>query len=184
MTTTVRKPLSVHTLCASALGAALMAICAWISIPTQVPFTLQTFAVFLVTGLLGLQGGLLSVLVYLLLGAVGLPVFAGFQGGLSVLLGVTGGYLVGFLFSALAVGLITKLFGRSLPVLVLSMVVGLLLCYAFGSGWFLIAYTRASGAMALTTVLAKCVIPFLIPDGIKIALAAILVRRLQDKLPV
>ena len=71
--------LSTQELCYTALGAALTAICAWISIPAQVPFTLQTFAVFLVTGLLGLKCGMLSVTVYLLLGAVGLPVFAGFS---------------------------------------------------------------------------------------------------------
>ena len=92
--------LTVRELCATALGAALMTICAWISIPAQVPFTLQTFAVFFVTALLGLKCGTLSVIVYLLLGAVGLPVFAGFKGGLGSLMGVTGGYLLGFVFSA------------------------------------------------------------------------------------
>ena len=91
MTETVKKPwLTTYELCTTALGAALMAICAWISIPTAVPFTLQTFAVFMVTGLLGLKCGTLSVLVYLLLGAVGLPVFTGFKGGLSALVGTTG----------------------------------------------------------------------------------------------
>lgn len=185
MTDTVKRPaFTTYELCASALGAALMAVCAWISVPTEVPFTLQTFAVFLVTGLLGLKCGTLSVLVYLLLGAVGLPVFAGFKGGIGSLLGVTGGYLVGFVFTALAVGLITKFFGRSLPVLVISMVVGLALCYAFGSAWFLIVYTRTSGAMAMATVLAKCVVPFLLPDAVKITLAALLARRLQGHLKI
>ena len=183
MTESVKKPLlTTYELCATALGAALMAICAWISIPVEVPFTLQTFAVFLVTGLLGLKCGTLSVLVYLLLGAVGAPVFSGFKGGVGALMGVTGGYLIGFIFTALAVGLITRLFGRSLPVLVLSMAAGLALCYAFGSAWFLIVYTRSSGAMALATVLAKCVLPFLLPDAVKIALAAVLTRRLQRRL--
>lgn len=81
--------------------AALIAVCSWISIPTAVPFTLQTFAVFLTLGLLGGRLGTLAVTVYLLLGAVGLPVFAGFHGGLGAFLGATGGYLVGFLFTAL-----------------------------------------------------------------------------------
>ena len=76
--------------------AALIAVCSWISIPTAVPFTLQTFAVFLTLGLLGGRLGTLAVTVYLLLGAVGLPVFAGFHGGLGAFLGATGGYLVGF----------------------------------------------------------------------------------------
>ena len=170
---------TVRELCYTALGAALMAICAWISIPAEVPFTLQTFAVFLVTGLLGLKCGTLSVLVYLLLGAVGLPVFSGFKGGLGSLMGVTGGYLIGFLFTALAVGLITKFFGKKLPALLTGMVLGLILCYAFGSIWFMVLYTRSSGAIAMTAVLAKCVIPFLPVDAVKIMLAALLVRRLS-----
>lgn len=180
MTQTRKKPfLTTYALCCTALGAALMAVCAWISIPATVPFTLQTFAVFLVTGLLGLKCGTLSVLVYLLLGAVGLPVFAGFQGGVGSLLGVTGGYLIGFLFTALTVGLMTKYLGRSLMVLIGSMVLGLALCYAFGSAWFLALYTRSTGAITIASVLSTCVLPFLIPDAVKIALAVILVKRLE-----
>ena len=84
-----------------ALFAVLMAVCAWISIPFAVPFTLQTFAVFAALAILGGRRGTLSVVVYLLLGAVGLPVFAGFKGGLAALLGTTGGYILGFLLTAL-----------------------------------------------------------------------------------
>ena len=80
-----------------ALGAVIIAVCSWISIPTVVPFTLQTFAVFSVLGLLGGKRGTISVLIYILLGAVGVPVFAGFSGGFGVILGPTGGYIVGFL---------------------------------------------------------------------------------------
>lgn len=178
--TTTATRWTAHELCASALGAALIAVCAWISIPATVPFTLQTFAVFLVTALLGLKCGTLSVLVYLLLGMVGLPVFSGFQGGIGTLMGVTGGYLVGFIFIALSVGLLTKRFGRSFPVLVGSMVLGLLICYAFGSAWFLVLYTRSSGSIALGAVLAKCVLPFLPVDAVKILLAAFLTGRLKS----
>lgn len=156
-----------------------MTICAWISIPLEVSITLQTFAIFLVTGLLGLKCGTLSVVVYLLLGAVGLPVFTGFRGGMGSLVGVTGGYLLGFVFTAIVVGLGIKLLGRSWPVLVGSMVLGLAVCYAFGSVWFLVLYTSATGPIAIGTVLAKCVIPFLIPDAVKILLAALLVKRLE-----
>ena len=85
-----------------AVFAVLIAVCSWISIPTTVPFTLQTFAVFLTVGVLGGKRGSLAVLVYILLGCVGVPVFAGFSGGIGVLAGQTGGYIVGFLFSALA----------------------------------------------------------------------------------
>ena len=91
---------------------------------------------------------------------------------------MTGGYIVGFLFTALTVGLAVKRFGRSFPVLILSMVLGILLCYAFGTAWFMIIYTRGGNAVTLGSALGMCVVPYLIPDGIKIVLAAVLVRRL------
>ena len=84
-----------------AMFAIIIAICSWISVPATVPFTLQTFGVFVTVGVLGGKRGSLSVLVYLLLGVIGVPVFAGFSGGLGVLLGSTGGYIIGLLFSAL-----------------------------------------------------------------------------------
>ena len=85
-----------------ALFAVLMAVCSWISIPAVVPFTLQTFGVFVAVSVLGGKRGTLAVVLYLLMGIVGLPVFAGFSGGLGVLLGSTGGYIIGFVFTALA----------------------------------------------------------------------------------
>ena len=84
-----------------ALFAALMALCAWVTVPYAVPFTMQTFGVFLALLLLGGKRGTICMAVYLLLGAVGLPVFSGFRGGVGALVGSTGGYLVGFIVSAL-----------------------------------------------------------------------------------
>ena len=81
--------------------AVIMAICSWISIPTTVPFTLQTFGVFIAVGVLGGKRGSLAVLVFIILGAIGIPVFSGMTGGVGILLGSTGGYIIGFLFSAL-----------------------------------------------------------------------------------
>ena len=109
-----------------ALFAALIAICSWISIPSAVPFTLQTMAVFLAVGLLGGKMGSLTVLFFILLGAVGLPVFAGFLGGIGALLGTTGGYIIGFLFSALLMWAMEKWTSRNKWMLLLSMVLGLL----------------------------------------------------------
>lgn len=183
-----RKPIfTVRELCATALGAALIAICSWISIPSPsgIAFTLQTFAICLVTGLLGLKCGTFSVLVYLLLGAINIPVFSGFRGGIGALFGVTGGYLIGFIFTALAVGFFTDRFGKRLPVLIVSMILGLALCYAFGSIWFQILYVRSNDtAMTIPAILMMCVVPYLIPDAIKIALAVFLVKVLKDKLPI
>ena len=161
-----------------ALFACLMAICAWISIPGQIPFTLQTMGVFLAVGLLGGKRGTVAVLVYILMGAVGLPVFSGFAGGLGKLLGMTGGYIVGFLVSALLMWAMEALFGSKKWVLPVSMVVGLIACYAFGTAWFLVVYTKNTGAIGLWTALGKCVFPYILPDCLKIALALAIRKRL------
>ena len=162
-----------------ALFACLMAICAWISIPGQIPFTLQTMGVFLAIGLLGGKRGTIAVLVYILMGAVGLPVFSGFSGGLGKLLGMTGGYIVGFLVSALLMWAMEALFGSKKWVLPVSRVVGLIACYAFGTAWFLAVYTSSKGAITLGAVLGMCVIPYIIPDAIKIAVALLLTKALK-----
>ena len=169
---------SARDLARVAMGVALIAVCSWLSIPMTVPFTLQTFAVCLITALFGLRLGLWTVACYLLLGAVGAPVFAGFSGGMAALMGPTGGYLVGFLFTALAVGLAVDRLGRKLPVLIAAMALGILLCYTFGTAWFVLVYTRSKGPISVGTALGFCVFPYLLPDAVKIILAAILTKRL------
>ncbi|MEG0780120.1 MAG: biotin transporter BioY [Oscillospiraceae bacterium] len=166
-----------------ALFAVLMTVCAWISIPLPVPFTLQTFAVFAALGLLGGKRGTLAVLVYILLGAVGLPVFAGFRGGIGALFGATGGYILGFLGSALLYWLLTARLGDRLPVMALSMLGGLLLCYAFGTAWFVQVYTGEAGKMGYIGALGVCVVPFILPDLLKLGLALLLTRRLSGRVP-
>lgn len=161
-----------------AMFAIIIAICSWISVPATVPFTLQTFGVFVTVGVLGGKRGSLSVLVYLLLGVIGVPVFAGFSGGLGVLLGSTGGYIIGFLFSAVIMWGMEILFGKSNVVLVVSMIVGLLVCYLFGTVWFMSVYARTTGPIGVMTALGWCVFPYIIPDGIKIVLAMILCKRM------
>ena len=167
-----------------AVFAVIMAICSWISIPTAVPFTLQTFGVFVAVGVLGGKRGTLSILVFILLGAIGVPVFAGFSGGIGVLLNTTGGYIVGFLFSALVMWGIEKVLGKKPVVQIISMVIGLLVCYALGTIWFMVVYARTTGAVGLGTVLSWCVIPFIVPDLVKIALAFVLSRKVRKYVPM
>lgn len=162
-----------------AVFAVIMAICSWISIPAAVPFTLQTFGVFIAAGVLGGKRGTLSVLVFILLGAVGIPVFANFSGGIGVLAGPTGGYIIGFLFSALVMWAMEKLPGKKSIMQIVSMVVALVVCYAFGTAWFMVVYGKANGPVGLVTALGWCVFPFIIPDLIKIALAYVLSRKLR-----
>lgn len=161
-----------------AIFAVLMAVCSWISIPMAVPFTLQTFGVFLAVGVLGGKRGTLSIVVYVLLGAIGIPVFAGFTGGLGIVLSNTGGYIIGFIFSALIMWAIEAALGKKTWVLAVSMIAGLIVCYAFGTVWFMYVYAKNMGAVGLATVLGWCVIPFIVPDLVKIALALMLSKRL------
>ena len=151
------------------LFSSLTAICAWISIPIgDIAFTMQTFGVFLTLGILGGKWGTVSILCYLLLGAVGLPVFSGFQGGFGVLLGVSGGFLWGFLLSGLSYWMLERL-GKPF-----AMVASMLLCYACGCSWFSV-YTGGAG---LAAVVIKCVVPYLIPDALKIWLAISISNRI------
>lgn len=164
----------------TALFAALIAVCAQIVIPAgPIPFTLQTLGVFLAAGLLGTGKGEAAVGVYILLGAAGVPVFSSFKGGVGVLLGPTGGYIVGFLFTVLAVGLFVKVLGEKWWVYALGMTVGLALCYAFGTAWFVFSKNAAGGQMDVAAALGLCVIPFLLPDAGKIAVAVLLTQRLK-----
>ncbi|WP_124099226.1 biotin transporter BioY [Ruminococcus sp. Marseille-P6503] len=161
------------------LFIALIAVCSWISIPATVPFTLQTFGVFAAVGILGGKLGTIAVTGYVILGAIGVPVFAGFSGGMGAIAGTSGGYIIGFIFTALTMWLFEKLLGKKFWVLILSMVIGLIVCYAFGTVWFMIVYTNNTGAVGLGTVLGWCVTPFLIPDAVKIVCATIITNRVK-----
>ena len=160
------------------LFTAVLAICAWISVPMgDTVITLQTFGIFLTLGLLGGKRGTVTVLVYLLLGAIGAPVFSGFRGGLGALLGTTGGYIFGFMSTSILYWIMTSI--KDTPqIRLIAMVLGLFLCYFCGSWWYLTRYLTAAQT-ALGLVLLKCVIPYLIPDAIKLTLAWILTGKLK-----
>ena len=163
----------------TAFFAVLIAVGSWISIPMTVPFTLQTFAVFVTLGILGGRRGTMAVLLYILLGAVGIPVFSGFTGGVGILLGNTGGYIAGFLLTGFIFWGMQRMFGRSLGVQVISMLLGLISCYFFGTVWFLLVYMRNGSTVSVVTVLGWCVIPFFVPDLVKLGLALTVARRVS-----
>ena len=162
------------------LFAALIAVCSWVSIPLTVPITLQTMGVCITAGLLGTKRGTISVLVYIALGLVGVPVFASFKSGAGVLLGSTGGYIIGFIFTALIVGVMVSRLGSKLWVYAVSMVLGIAVCYVFGTAWFIVVYNNSNAdAVSLATVLGWCVTPFIIPDLVKIALSTFICTKLK-----
>lgn len=179
MTTLKSKKLTTADMSYIALFTVVIAVCSWISVPATVPFTLQTFGIFLAVGVLGGKRGTLSVFIYLLLGIIGIPVFAGFKGGIGCILGSTGGYIIGFLFSALTMWATERLWGKYKWMLALSMLLGLLVCYTIGTAWFIMIYTRTTGTIGIWTALGWCVFPYIIPDIIKIVIALALRKKLS-----
>ena len=166
-----------------AVSAALITICSWISITIgPVPFTLQTMAIFAVLMTIGGARGSIAVVIYLLLGLVGVPVFAGFKGGPASFLGPTGGFLVGFAVASLVWILLEKLLrdkmSSSAVKRILYGVINAVICevvmYTIGVIWFMVVYGQQTGPVGLGATLTMCVVPFIIPDIVKIAVAIVI----------
>ncbi len=175
----VNKKITVKDMAYIGLFSVVISVCSWISIPTAIPFTLQTFAIFCAMGILGGKRAFFSVLVYVVLGMIGLPVWQGFTGGLGIILGSTGGYIIGFLLSAILYWIITKFFGDGIVVMIAAMLMGLVVCYAFGTAWFMVVYARDTGEIGVVTALLWCVAPFVIPDIIKMIFAVFITKRVS-----
>lgn len=154
------------------VGAMLIYLTARLAIPipgSPVPVTGQTFGVLLVSGALGFRRGLLAVSLYVLIGAIGLPWFAEGKSGVSVILGATGGYLVGFIVAGAVVGRLAELgWDRGVLGAVGAMLIGNLVIYAVGVPWLM-----AVTGFDLATGVAKGLTPFLLGDALKLALAAV-----------
>ena len=154
-----------------ALMTAVTCVLGPLSIPlpfSPVPISLTNFAIFLAIFVLGMKSGTISFIIYLLLGAVGVPVFSSFRGGFQVLAGPTGGYLIGFIFLALIMGFALDHFDRKLVPTIIGMIIGMAVCYAFGTVWLakLLSLSFKEGLM-------MGVIPYLAGDAAKIIIAAI-----------
>lgn len=147
--------------------AAIMAVCSWISVPTTIPFTLQTFGVFCTMSILGGKNGFFAILVYILLGTVGIPVFSGFSAGLSALTSYSGGYIWGFLFFAIVFWVMEKIFGNRLHIQIISLVAGMAVCYICGTLWFM--YVMKTSFLY---GLSACVAPYVLFDLLKLVCAA------------
>ena len=176
----------IYDLVLISISAALITVCSWISIPIgPVPFTLQTMAILAVMLTCGGRRGTLSILVYLLMGACGLPVFAGFKGGLVSFAGPTGGFLIGFIFAALVYWVLEKLIFRKLMTSTLktwifgavNSVIFEIIMYVVGVIWFMTVYASRTGPVGLATVMGWCVLPFLIPDAVKLVAAVVIGER-------
>ena len=167
------KKLTVKDLTNIALMSAVTAICSWLTVPFTVPFTMQTFAIFFALKYLGGKKGTLAIVLYILLGAVGLPVFSGFTGGVGHLAGPTGGYILGFIASGVIFCIFESLTGKRFAATFILQIFCLLACYTLGTLWF----THVTGT-AFLAALGVCVLPFIVPDVLKIVLANIVAKRL------
>ena len=175
------KKIKAYDIVIIAIMSALLAVCSFIAIPVgTLPVTLQTFAVFVCVGILGRKRGTTSVLIYILLGIVGIPVFSGFQGGLSVLMGATGGYIVGFLPAVFIAGLIIEKTGIKIPFMIVSFVLGMIICYICGILWYVFIYS--GGKSDFVSAFTLCVLPYIFPDAVKIVLAAVVSKSVGERL--
>ena len=164
-----------------AISTALLAVSAWIAFPLGEGYvTMQTAIICLIAALLGAKRSVFAVVAYILLGAIGAPVFAGFTGGIAKLLAPTGGYIVGFIPLACVVGVaadVTKNLTRGRWLfLIFSIVLGTFLCYALGTAWFALTEGASLGIWAAVTI---CVLPYLPFDIAKIFLTVYLVKKLR-----
>lgn len=180
----MKRENKIFNMIITAVFAAIIAVGAITSLSVAaVPFTLQSFAVFLALGTIGWKRGTVSVGVYLLLGLVGAPIFAGFKSGAGVLFGPTGGFLIGFVFMGFAYGGISFLLKKTrlngLWIKLISFSVSNVVLYVFGCLMFAVLYLKKLDAASFSAAFSACVIPFLIPDFIKIIAAALISHQLE-----
>lgn len=153
-----------------AIFAALMCILGPLSIPIgPVPISLTTLVIYIMVYVLGMKRGVISCVIYILLGLVGLPVFSGFSFGPSKLLGPTGGYIIGYIFVVLIVGAIIDHWPEKYWLHLIGFIVGTAVLYAFGTAWF-IYLMKCTLAYAMSV----CVVPFIPGDLCKIVLAMLI----------
>lgn len=189
-----RRKLYIKDICYIALFVAVIVVCSWIAIPiSEISITLQTMGICMAAGFLGWKRGTLCVICYILLGICCVPVFSGFKNFYALIASASAGYVIGFIFTAFIVGLVSDkmhLIGNrvkgnaakqvvQLIILALAMVVGVAVCYLFGTLWFMLIYKGSVTTSNLQIALTYCVYPYIIPDLVKIVLATFLVNYLK-----
>ena len=162
----------------SSCCAAILVLSSWITIPIYIGITLQTLALFVISYVMKPKVSLLTVLSYIFLGVCGIPVFSGFGSGISAVLGPGGGFILGFLLVPILIAPFRNLARNNILYLFLPMLVSLAILYVCGTAWYAYVYGTADGISFFAAV-SVCVIPFILPDIIKILLAAVIIKRLQ-----
>lgn len=180
------KSNAIYKLIVIAMCIAFITLCSWITLPFAVNFTLQLFAIFFISGCFPLSISMPAIAVYILIGLMGVPVFSGFNSGLSALLGASGGFIISFIFIALIVSPFQKLYSGSIWMYILTTSASLIVCYVFGCIWYMYVFCYSADC-SLITAIAVCVLPFILIDILKISLSAIMLKKLQpyiNRLPL
>lgn len=167
-----KSRLSVKRITKIALCTAVLCILGPLSLPipiSEVPVALSILGIYLTIIILGMKDGTISIAIYLLLGLVGLPVFAGFTGGLAKLAGPTGGYLIAYIPMALIAGFFVSKFQRKIPAVVIGLALGTIVCYLFGTVWLMIALN-----LSFKAALMAGVIPFVPFDAAKMVISILI----------
>ena len=162
------------------LFTAIIAVCSFVSVPSAVPFTLQTLGIFTSLTVLGGKRGTICIALYIFIGLVGIPVFSGFGAGLGHLTGATGGFILGFIICGFCYWIITKIFGNKTITKAIGLLTGLLMCYSFGTLWYTVFSFGTINPNVLLTTLKVCVLPFIIPDFLKLGIALIIDKKLSQ----
>lgn len=161
--------ISVKNITLTALMAAFLCVSAPVTIPVgPIPLSAANFVIMLCSVLLGAKRGVAAVALYILIGALGIPVFSGFSGGIGKILEPTGGFIIGYLSLSLIIGALSQKFGEKKWSYPLSMVFGTAVLYIIGTAWYVI-----TTAQPITAALAVCVLPFIIGDTAKIVVASL-----------
>lgn len=169
---------SIQTLAITAMFSAIICIIApWSIFATSlIPISLATFILYITASILPPAKATMSVVVYILLGAIGLPVFSGFSGGMGKILGPTGGYILGYIPMVFIIALLIQLLPKKF-MYPIAMILGTAILYTFGTIWFM--YQQQ---VSLAAALSSCVVPFLIGDVVKIVSASLLGITLKKRL--
>ena len=173
------KKINLKNLTVIALFAALLCASAIIYIPLVIPITIQTLIICLCCELLSAKKAVAVYLVYIAIGFLGIPVFSGFNSGISALFSATGGFIIGFLAFILIKCIVQKLLKKGFMGSIISSLFGLVALYLIGSVWFCFIYYNSFNLPLYLSSLTVSVLPFILPDILKIIIATAIAKRIK-----
>ena len=177
--TQVKRRSTVQNMIFISLFATLMCIGAWLHFPAAVPATMQTFVVFVALGLIGSCNTFIMLLIYVLLGALGLPVFSGFTGGIGALTGPTAGFIWGFLLGVPVFYIFEKYLSGKKSLIIIAYIIYILLHYIPGALWYCYFNLGRISAEGILSSALVTVVPFIVPDVVKLGAALLVVGKVK-----